>query len=43
MSFNDWNNPEYELERTAIDHYLDDLGSHQVLDDWRESKRFENK
>lgn len=39
MSFNDWNNPEYELERTAIDHYLDDLDSNQILDDWQELLR----
>lgn len=31
MVSNFWNDPEEDMERTAIDHYLDDLTAHSIL------------
>lgn len=31
MFYNIWNDPEEDMERTAIDHYLDDLSTHGIL------------
>lgn len=37
MILNIWNDPEEEMERTAIDHYLDDLSDCGLLDGYYES------
>lgn len=31
MVSNFWNDPEEDMERTAIDHYLDDLDANDIL------------
>ena len=31
MVSNFWNDPEEDMERTEIDHYLDDLTAHSIL------------
>ena len=31
MVSNFWNDPEEDMERTAINHYLDDLTAHSIL------------
>lgn len=31
MVSNFWNDPEEDMERTAIDHYLDDLDTNDIL------------
>lgn len=31
MVSNFWNDPEEDMERTAIDHYLDDLNANDIL------------
>lgn len=35
------NKSEAEIEKTAIDQYLDDLESHQVFDDWKELLKYQ--